>query len=161
MKQPVIHEKAYLLPGSVVVGDVTIGAQTSIWYNAVVRGDMAKIEIGENSNVQDNATVHVDNNFPTKIGNGVTIGHGAIIHGCEIEDDCIIGMGAIVLNGAKIGKNCIIGAGTLVPGGKEIPEGSVAFGNPVKVYRQVSEEDIRHIKENAAEYIDLAEEQIS
>ena len=121
-------------------------------------GDMAPITIGEESNIQDNAVVHVDNGFPTVIGNGVTIGHGAIVHGCTVEDDCIIGMGAVLLNGARIGKNCIIGAGTLVPEGKEVPEGSVAFGNPVRVYRPVNEEDIKHIHANAAEYVEYAGE---
>ena len=120
--------------------------------------DMAPITIGEGSNIQDNAVVHVDNGFPTVIGNGVTIGHGAIVHGCTVEDDCIIGMGAVLLNGARIGKNCIIGAGTLVPEGKEVPEGSVAFGNPVRVYRPVNEEDIKHIHANAAEYVEYAGE---
>ena len=151
-------EGAYLFPGCVVTGDVSLGKEASVWYNAVVRGDMASITIGQRSNIQDNAVVHVDNNFPTVIGNGVTVGHGAIVHGCTIEDDCIIGMGAVILNGAKIGKNCIIGAGTLVPEGKEIPEGSVAFGNPVRVYRPVTQDDVTHIQENAAEYVAYAKE---
>ncbi len=151
-------EGAYLFPGCVVTGDVSLGKEASVWYNAVVRGDMASITIGQMSNIQDNAVVHVDNNFPTVIGNGVTVGHGAIVHGCTIEDDCIIGMGAVILNGAKIGKNCIIGAGTLVPEGKEIPEGSVAFGNPVRVYRPVTQDDVTHIQENAAEYVAYAKE---
>lgn len=151
-------EGAYLFPGCVVTGDVSLGKEASVWYNAVVRGDMASITIGQRSNIQDNAVVHVDNNFPTVIGNGVTVGHGTIVHGCTIEDDCIIGMGAVILNGAKIGKNCIIGAGTLVPEGKEIPEGSVAFGNPVRVYRPVTKDDVTHIQENAAEYVAYAKE---
>lgn len=151
-------EGAYLFPGCVVTGDVSLGKEASVWYNAVVRGDMASITIGQRSNIQDNVVVHVDNNFPTVIGNGVTVGHGAIVHGCTIEDDCIIGMGAVILNGAKIRKNCIIGAGTLVPEGKEIPEGSVAFGNPVRVYRTVTQDDVTHIQENAAEYVAYAKE---
>ena len=155
-----IHENTYIFSGSVIVGDVTIGENTSIWYNAVLRADADKINIGKYSNIQDNATVHVDKGFPVNIGDNVTIGHGAIIHGCSIDDNCIIGMGAIVLNGAKIGRNCIIGAGTLVPGGKEIPDGSVAFGNPVKIHRQVTEDDIAHIQENALEYISLAKDNI-
>ena len=117
-----------------------------------------KIYVGERSNIQDNAVVHVDNGFPTVIGNGVTVGHGAIVHGCTIEDDCIIGMGAVILNGARIGRNCIIGAGTLVPEGKEVPEGAVAFGNPVRVYLAVTPEDVSHIKDNAAEYVVYAKE---
>lgn len=152
------EDGAYLFPGCVVTGDVTLGEDSSVWYNAVVRGDMASIKVGERSNIQDNAVVHVDNGFPTVIGNGVTVGHGAIVHGCTIEDDCIIGMGAVILNGARIGRNCIIGAGTLVPEGKEVPEGSVAFGNPVKVYRPVTAEDVSHIRDNAAEYVTYAKE---
>ena len=152
------EDGAYLFPGCVVTGDVTMGKESSVWYNAVVRGDMASIKVGERSNIQDNAVVHVDNGFPTVIGNGVTVGHGAIVHGCTIEDDCIIGMGAVILNGARIGRNCIIGAGTLVPEGKEVPEGSVAFGNPVRVYRPVTPEDVSHIKDNAAEYVVYAKE---
>ena len=158
MKWTETENGAYLFPGCVVTGDVTMGKAASVWYNAVVRGDMAPITIGEGSNIQDNAVVHVDNGFPTVIGNGVTIGHGAIVHGCTVEDDCIIGMGAVLLNGARIGKKCIIGAGTLVPEGKEVPEGSVSFGNPVRVYRPVNEEDIKHIHANAAEYVEYAGE---
>lgn len=158
MKWTETENGAYLFPGCVVTGDVTMGKAASVWYNAVVRGDMAPITIGEGSNIQDNAVVHVDNGFPTVIGNGVTIGHGAIVHGCTVEDDCIIGMGAVLLNGARIGKNCIIGAETLVPEGKEVPEGSVAFGNPVRVYRPVNEEDIKHIHANAAECVEYAGE---
>lgn len=127
-------------------------------YKAVVRGDMAPITIGEGSNIQDNAVVHVDNGFPTVIGNGVTIGHGAIVHGCTVEDDCIIGMGGGSPNLGREREESIIGAGTLVPEGKEVPEGSVAFGNPVRVYRPVNEEDIKHIHANAAEYVEYAGE---
>lgn len=152
-----ISEKAMIFPGSVVTGDVSIGDESSVWYHAVLRGDADAIYIGERTNIQDNATVHVDKGFPVKIGNGVSIGHGAIIHGCEIEDDCIIGMGAVLLNGAKIGRNCIIGAGTLVPEGKEIPPESVAFGNPVRIHRKAEDADRKKIRENAREYVELAE----
>ena len=106
--------KNYIAEGAVVKGNVQMGEDVSIWYNATVRGDSAEIKIGDRTNVQDNAVIHVDTHYPTTIGNGVTIGHGAIVHGCTVGDNTLIGMGAIVLNGASIGENCIIGAGTLV-----------------------------------------------
>ena len=151
-----IDQSAYLAPGSAVVGDVTIGKDCGIWYNAVIRGDEAPIFIGDRSNVQDNAVVHVDEGQPCTIGRGVTIGHGAIVHSCSIGDDCLIGMGAIILNGAMIGKNCIIGAGALVTQGCEIPDNSVAFGNPAKVKHGITDEALAATKKNADVYVELA-----
>ncbi len=150
-----ISEKAYITKTAVIEGDVTIGDNVSVWYGAVLRGDLAPISVGEGSNVQENAVIHVDKNCPVKIGKGVTIGHGAIIHGCTINDNSLIGMGAIVLNGAKIGKNCIIGAGALVTGNTEIPDGSLVIGSPAKVKREVTEAEIEANRENAEEYINL------
>ena len=150
-----ISEKAYITKTAVIEGDVTIGDNVSVWYGAVLRGDLAPISVGNGSNVQENAVIHVDKNFPIKIGKGVTIGHGAIIHGCTIDDNSLIGMGAIVLNGAKIGKNCIIGAGALVTGNTEIPDGSLVIGSPAKVKREVTEAEIKANQENAEEYINL------
>ena len=112
--------------GSVITGDVTIGRDCGVWYNAVIRGDEVDIHIGDRTNIQDNAVVHGDPGNPVHIGSGVTIGHGAIVHGCSIGDNSLIGMGAIILNGARIGRDCIIGAGALVTQGTEIPDGSVA-----------------------------------
>lgn len=150
-----ISEKAYITKTAVIEGDVTIGDNVSVWYGAVLRGDLAPISVGEGSNVQENSVIHVDKNCPVKIGKGVTIGHGAIIHGCTIDDNSLIGMGAIVLNGAKIGKNCIIGAGALVTGNTEIPDGSLVIGSPAKVKREVTEAEIEANRENAEEYINL------
>ena len=149
-------EGVRIMPGAQIIGNVHIGQGTSIWYNAVIRADEEKVDIGENTNIQDLVMIHVDREYPVKVGNGVTVGHGAILHGCTIEDNVLIGMGSIIMNGAHIGKNCIIGAGTLVPGGTEIEEGMVAFGNPVKVRRSVSEEEIRHIQESAETYARLS-----
>lgn len=150
-----ISDKAYITKTAVIEGDVTIEKDVSIWYGAVLRGDLASIYVGEGSNVQENCTLHVDRNCPVKIGKGVTIGHGAIIHGCEVGDNSLIGMGAIVLNGAVIGKNCIIGAGALVTGGTVIPDNSLVIGSPGKVKREVTEAEIAANRENAEEYVNL------
>lgn len=141
---------------AVIEGNVTIGEDSGIWHNSTVRGDSAPITIGNCTNVQDNVVIHVDKDCPTSIGNGVTIGHGAIIHGCSIEDNSLIGMGAIILNHAKIGKDCIIGAGALVPQGMVIPDKSLAFGSPAKIIRTLSQEEMQANRENAREYVLLA-----
>lgn len=151
-----IAEWVYLAEGARIVGDVTIGEGSSMWYNAVIRGDSNPIVIGENTNVQDNAVLHVSHSNPLEIGDNVTIGHGAIIHGCTIGNNVLIGMGAIILDGAVIEDNCIIGAGALVTQNKIIPSGSLAFGNPAKVMRQITEEEKDFILENANEYSDEA-----
>lgn len=153
MFKPNIDPSVFVAKGAVVIGDVTIAKDCSIWYNATIRSTEAPITIGEGSNVQDNAVIHVSPNFPTTIGSYVTIGHGAIVHGCTIDDNALIGMGAIILNGAKIGKNCIIAAGALIPQNKVIPDNSLVIGLPGKVIRQVTEEEIRKNKQNAEEYI--------
>jgi carbonic anhydrase/acetyltransferase-like protein (isoleucine patch superfamily) len=147
---------AKIYDGAKVVGDVELKSNVSVWYNAVVRGDQAPISVDENSNIQDNCVVHVSKNYPVKIGKNVSIGHGAIIHGCTIEDNVLVGMGAIILNGAKISKNCLVGAGALVTENKEFPEGSLIIGSPAKAVRQLTEEQIKGIQENADEYIHLA-----
>ena len=151
-----IDKTVYEAEGSAIIGDVTIGPDSSVWFNAVLRGDEANIVVGARTSIQDCAVVHTDVDYPVKIGDGVTVGHGAIVHGCEVGDNTIIGMGSIVLNGAKIGKNCIIGAGALVTGGKEIPDGSVAFGNPAKIVREITPEEIEANKLNASRYVDMA-----
>lgn len=153
-----IAEWVYLAEGAKIVGDVTIGEGSSVWYNAVIRGDSNPIVIGENTNVQDNAVLHVSNSHALSIGDNVTIGHGAIVHGCKIGNNVLIGMGAIVLDGAVIEDNCIIGAGALVTQGKIVPEGSLCFGNPAKVIREITEEENQSILENANEYSDEASE---
>lgn len=153
MREPKIHEQAVVARGAVVLGDVTIGKDSSIWYNAVVRGDMQSVSIGEGSNVQDNAVLHVDADSPLKIGDQVTVGHGAILHGCMVEDGVLIGMGAIVMNKAVIGRNSIVAAGALVTQHTEIPEGSLVMGNPAKIRRSVTEEEIQASLRNAENYI--------
>jgi len=152
MKDLQLDETAVIAAGAVVLGEVTVGAQTGIWYNAVVRGDRAPVVIGSYSNVQDNAVIHVGTGFPVQIGDYVTIGHGAIVHGCQIGDNSLIGMGAILMNGAVIGKNCVIGAGALVTQGMQIPDNSLVIGNPGKVKRQVTEEEIQANRKNAVLY---------
>ncbi|MDO5825252.1 MAG: gamma carbonic anhydrase family protein [Methanosphaera sp.] len=151
-----MKNKAKIYDGAKVVGDVKLNDNVSVWYNAVVRGDQAPISVDENSNIQDNCVVHVSKNYPVKIGKNVSIGHGAIIHGCTIADNVLIGMGAIILNGAKISKNCLVGAGALVTENKEFPEGSLIIGSPAKAVRQLSEEQIKGIQENVDEYVNLA-----
>lgn len=148
-----IDKSVYIADGAKVVGDVEIGKNSSVWFNAVIRADSDNVKIGENSNVQDNAVVHTSKDFGVRIGDNVTIGHGAIVHGCTVEDNVLIGMGAIVLDGAVIEKNCIIGAGSLVTQAKVIPAGSLAFGNPIRVLRQLSDDEIRSITDNAISYV--------
>jgi carbonic anhydrase/acetyltransferase-like protein (isoleucine patch superfamily) len=155
-KFPAIAEDAFIFESADIIGDVGISESCSIWSNASVRADVSRVRIGRGSNVQDNAVIHVDSDFPSYIGEYVTIGHSAVVHGCTIEDLCIIGMGAIVLNGAKIGKNSIVGAGALVTQGKEFPPNSLIVGSPARVVRELTDRDIQHIKENAEEYIRLA-----
>ena len=154
--KPNIDKKAFIANSADVIGDVLVGKDSSIWFGTVLRGDINYIHIGEGSNIQDNSSVHVDYTYPVKIGNGVTIGHGAIIHGCTIADECLIGMGAIILNGAVIGKNTIIAAGSLIPQNKVIPEGVLVMGSPGKVIRELSKEEIEHIKASRQNYIDAS-----
>ena len=152
-----INKTVFIADGAKVIGDVEIGANSSVWFNAVIRADSDKVKIGDNSNVQDNAVIHTSEGFGVHIGDNVTIGHGAIIHGCTLKDNVMIGMGAIVLNGAVIGENSIIGAGALITQGKVIPSGSLAFGNPCKIVRQLTDEEISSISRNAQSYVKEAE----
>lgn len=152
-----IDNSVFIADGAKVVGEVEIGKNSSVWFNAVIRADLDSVKIGESSNVQDNAVVHTSKNFGVQIGNNVTVGHSAIVHGCTVGNNVLIGMGAIVLDGAVIEDNCIIGAGSLVTQGKLIPAGSLAFGNPAKVVRQLTDDEIRSITENAISYVEEAE----
>ena len=152
------REDLFIAPGAVCMGDVALGKDCSLWYHATVRADRAPIKIGIGSNIQDNCVVHVDKGFPVTIGNYVTVGHGAILHGCQVGDGSLIGMGAIILNGAKIGRNCIVAAGALVTQNTEIPDGMLAMGSPAKVIRKLSEEEIASNRKNAEEYIEEARE---
>src|SRR5690554_1033921 len=150
--EPKIHEDTFIADTASIIGDVNIGEGTSIWYGAVLRGDIENITIGKFSNIQDNATVHTETDIPTKVGDYTVVGHNAIVHGCTVGDNCLIGMGYIILNRAVIGDNCIIGAGTVVTEGKNIPPNSLVMGVPGKVVRQVTEEDIDAIRKNALRY---------
>lgn len=156
-----ISEKAHIATQSVVLGDVTVGADSSVFYYAVLRGDEASITIGERTNIQDNSTVHVDYGFPIMIGDDVTIGHNCVIHGCTIGNASLIGMGSTILNGAKIGRHCLIGAGSLVTQNTIIPDGMLAMGIPAKVKRPLTEEEIQSIYKNAADYVALSSEQFN
>ena len=158
MDMPDISESAFIAPGAQVIGNVKIGKKASVWHNAVIRGDVAKIKIGRDSNVQDCCVLHCANGIELVIGKGVTIGHGAILHSCEIGDNSLIGMGAIILDEVKIGNNCLIGAGALVPPRTVIPDGSLVIGSPAKIKRELSAEEIENIKKNTEEYVEIAKE---
>ena len=142
----------WVAPNAVVIGDVTLEKNTSIWFNATLRGDIENIRIGEGSNVQDGSVLHTDPGYPLKVGKDVTVGHLVMLHGCTIGDNSLIGIGAVILNNAKIGKNCIIGANTLITENKKIPGNSLVVGSPGKIVRQVTEEEIKLIKDNAVRY---------
>ena len=150
-----IHESAFIHTAAVVIGNVTLGARASVWPTAVIRGDGDSITVGDESNVQDGAVLHVDPGLPVYVGNRVTIGHRAIVHGATIEDDCLIGMGAIVLNGARIGKGSVIGAGAVVREGMQVPAGSVVLGVPGKVVKEVGPDMAERMRANAQAYVAL------
>ncbi|NGN62975.1 gamma carbonic anhydrase family protein [Streptomyces sp. A7024] len=155
-KEPKVDPEAYTAPTAVVVGEVTLAAGSSVWYHAVLRADCGPITLGADSNVQDNSSVHCDPGFPVTIGDRVTIGHNAVVHGCTIEDDVLIGMGATVLNGAVIGTGSLVAAQALVPQGMQVPPGSLVAGVPAKVRRPLTDEERDHIRLNAEGYVGLA-----
>ena len=150
---PHIAESAWIADSAQVMGDVQLGADASVWFGTVVRGDTAHITIGEGTNVQDASVLHADEGMPLTIGRHVTVGHQVMLHGCTIGDESLIGIGAIVLNGAKIGKNCLVGAGALVTEGKEFPDGSMIIGSPARVVRQLTPEQIEGLRRSAQHYI--------
>lgn len=153
-RRPVVHPTAYVDQSAQVIGDVEIGAESSLWMNVVARGDVNTIRIGERSNVQDGTVVHVmHDTHPTRIGDDVTVGHGAIVHGCTIESRVLIGMGAILLNGASVGEDCIVAAGTLLAERTEIPPRSLVMGSPGKVRRQLTDEEVESILDYAQRYV--------
>lgn len=155
--EPDIHKNAFVAETAVVIGDVSIGEGSSIWYGTVLRGDIENIKIGKYSNIQDNSVVHTETDIPTIIGDYTVVGHNAIVHGCTIGNNCLIGMGAIILNNAVIGDNSIIGAGSIVTEGKLIPPNSLVIGIPGKVVRTVTEEEMGSIRNNAMRYNQLFE----
>ena len=156
-KVPRNEGAAFVAPNATVQGDVILKAGSTVWYGAVLRGDDGQLIIGENSNVQDNAVLHCDVGGAVKLGRNVTVGHSAVVHGCTVGDNVLIGMGATVLNGAKIGNNCIIGAGALVTGKMDAPAGSMILGSPAKVVRLLTEAEIESNRESAREYCHQAD----
>ncbi|MEZ3421574.1 MAG: gamma carbonic anhydrase family protein [Eubacterium sp.] len=155
-KMPDIKHAAFVAENAVVIGDAVLKKGSSVWFCAVVRADSEKITVGENSNVQDNCTVHCSAGYPVIIGNNVTIGHNAVVHGCTIGDNCLIGMNSTILNGAKIGKNCIVGAGALVTEHKEFPDNALVIGVPARAVKILDEKAVRLITENAKQYSEKA-----
>lgn len=154
--EPKIDKTAFIAESVDIIGKVTIEKNANIWYGTVLRADDNYITVGENSNIQDGSVVHISEKFPTIIGNNVTIGHKSIIHGCEIGNNTLIGMGSIVLDGAKVGEFTLLGAGSLVPPGKEIPSGVLAMGSPAKVIRELSQEEKENLTKSALKYVNLA-----
>src|SRR6059036_4293233 len=155
-KGPTIHSSACVVPGATIIGDVTLEEESSVWYGAVLLGDINRIIIGPRSNVQDNAVVHLDTNYPTSVGELVTVGHSAIVHACKIDDEVLVGMGAIVLDDVEVGARCIIGANALVTMGMKIPPGSLVLGSPAKIRRQLTLDEQKDIARRAWSYVETA-----
>lgn len=152
---PHLPDDCYVADSAAVIGDVQLGGQSSIWFGAVLRGDIEPIIVGERSNIQDNSVAHTSRNHPTILGDDVTVGHQVMLHACRIGNNCLIGMGAILLDGCEIGDNCIIGAGSVVAQNRKIPAGSLAIGTPAKVIRSLTDEDVADIRGFAERYVAL------
>jgi carbonic anhydrase/acetyltransferase-like protein (isoleucine patch superfamily) len=157
-RTPVIHETAWVAPSASVSGSVTLRAWASVWYGASVRADQETVEIGSASNVQDCCCLHADPGFPLRLGESVSVGHGAVLHGCRIEDRVLVGMSATVMNGAVVGAESVVGAGALVTEGTQVPPRSLVLGSPARVIRALTDEEQARIRQNAADYIALAGE---
>jgi carbonic anhydrase/acetyltransferase-like protein (isoleucine patch superfamily) len=155
-KKPTLGKNVYIAKGAVVFGDVTIGDHSSIWYNAVARGDINRIVVGHHTNIQDNSVLHLADDYPCIVGNYVTVGHSAIVHACTIGDEVLVGMGATVLDGATIGNQCLIGANSLVTVGTKIPAGSLVLGSPAKVVRKLTAKERAKLKSWAQKYVRYA-----
>jgi carbonic anhydrase/acetyltransferase-like protein (isoleucine patch superfamily) len=153
---PKIHDSAWIAASAEVIGRVTLAEGASVWFGAIVRGDVEDIRIGRNSNIQDNSVLHADTGQPLVIGENVTVGHQVMLHGCNVGDGALIGIRAVVLNGAQIGRNCIVGAGAVVTEGKSFPDGTLILGAPAKVVKEVSPEQIAGMKAGAAHYLENA-----
>jgi carbonic anhydrase/acetyltransferase-like protein (isoleucine patch superfamily) len=151
-KSPEIHEQAWAAPNATLIGQVRVAARASIWYSATLRAEAEPIDIGAGTNIQDGVTIHVDPEYPVRVGSGVSVGHNAVLHGCTVEDGALIGMGAIVLNGAVIGAGSLVAAGALVPQGVVIPPRSLVAGVPGKVRRELSDAEVAHNRHNAVVY---------
>lgn len=154
---PVIADDAFVAPGATVIGDVQLGARSSVWFGAVLRGDVERLTIGRSTNIQDNCVLHSDPGAPLVLGDDVTVGHMAVLHGCHVGDAALIGIGAIVMNRARIGARSIVGAGALVTEGKEFPEGVLIMGSPAKVARSLTEEELARLPESARRYAERAQ----
>ncbi|MGL5756169.1 MAG: gamma carbonic anhydrase family protein [Paraclostridium sp.] len=155
-KEPQIDSSVFIAETACIIGDVKIGKNANIWYNAVIRGDENSISIGENTNIQDGTVIHIEYNCETLIGKNVTVGHKALIHGCKIGDNTLIGMGSIVLGGAEIGECTLIGAGSLIPPNKKIPSGVLAMGSPAQVIRELTQEEKQNLINSALKYVETA-----
>jgi len=155
-KQPLLGEGVYIAKGAAVLGDVTLGAQTSVWFNAVLRGDINRIIVGHHTNIQDNAVVHLADDFPCIIGNYVTVGHSAIVHACTVHDEVLVGMGSVILDGAVIGEQSLIGARALVTQSMQIPPGSLVLGVPAKIVRELTADERSRLKAMAEKYVQIA-----
>ena len=154
--RPEVHPSAFVADSAQVIGQVSLGAEASVWFGCVVRGDTELISIGAGSNIQDASVLHADYGFPLQVGARVTVGHQVMLHGCCIGDETLIGIGTVVLNGARIGKHCLVGAGALVTEGKEFPDGSLILGSPAKVVRTLTPEQIEGLRASAQHYIENA-----
>jgi carbonic anhydrase/acetyltransferase-like protein (isoleucine patch superfamily) len=152
-KRPKLGRDVYIAGGAIVLGDVTLGAFSSVWYNAVLRGDINRIVVGHHTNIQDNAVLHLADDYPCIVGNYVTVGHSAVVHACKVGDETLVGMGAIILDGAVIGKQSIVGAGALVVQGARIPAGSLVLGSPAKVVRTLTAKERSGLKYWAVKYV--------
>lgn len=153
LKQPTLGKDVFIARGAAVIGDVTLGDHSSVWFNAVLRGDINRIVVGHHSNVQDNAVLHLADDHPCLVGSYVTIGHGAIVHACTVADECLVGMGAVILDGAEIGEQCLIGAKALVTQGMKVPAGSLVLGSPGKVVRPLSSFERAGLRHWAEKYV--------
>ncbi len=153
--KPEIDSTCFVAEGSQVIGEVRLESNSSVWFNAVLRGDMAPIKVGKNSNIQDGCVIHCVTDIPVIVGDNVTVGHGAILHSCSIGDDTLIGMGAIILDGVKIGSNCIVAAGAVVPPNSVVGDGVLVMGTPAKIKRELTKDDSDNIKKGIAEYLEL------
>lgn len=151
-----VHSTVFIAKNATVLGNVTLEDQSSVWFNAVLRGDTAAIQVGRRTNIQDGAVVHADEGFPCTIGQGVTVGHNAIVHGCAIEDNVLIGMGSVVMNGATVGENSIVAVGAVVTENAVIPAGSLVAGLPARIVRSLEEKDVQRIVHAADHYVDNA-----
>ena len=157
-KGPTIHSSAWVVPGATVIGDVILEEESSVWYGAVLRGDINRIVVGPRSNIQDNAVVHIDTGYPTTMGELVTVGHIAVVHACKIDDEVLVGMGAVILDDVEVGARSIIGANALVTIGTKIPPGSLVLGSPAKIRRQLTLDEQKDIARWAWSYVETAKQ---